>query len=68
MLENFLTMPESKLLDDQIAYHLNQLNPPQKQVILVVLKTMSEQNKTSEKSLTTTGLRNAAKADKELKF
>ncbi len=37
-------MTSTKLLDDEIAHYLNQLTTSQKQVVLVVLKTMSAQN------------------------
>ncbi len=37
-------MLAAKQLDDEIAEHLAQLNIQQKQIVLVVLKTMSGQN------------------------
>ena len=41
-------MPQSTLLDDEIASHLAKLSAQQKQMVLVVLKTMSEQNSKAE--------------------
>ena len=35
-------------VDDEITSHLKQLSSAQKQILLVVLKTMAEQNKGAE--------------------
>ncbi len=39
----------AKLLDEEIAQHLEQLSEPQKQVVLIVLRTLSAQNSSPTK-------------------
>lgn len=38
-------MTPTKILDEEISHHLKQINNQQKQIVLIVLKTMSAQNK-----------------------
>ncbi len=44
-------MLATKLIDEEIARHLDQLNIQQKQIVLVVLKTMSGQNGYAETNM-----------------